>query len=467
MDLWLFNTLTRRKERFEPLRPPEVRMYTCGPTVYHFAHIGNFRAFLFSDLLRRTLRFFGFQVIQVMNFTDVDDKTIREAKASGKSLREFTDFYIEAFRQDMALLNIQTPEYQPRATEHIREMIELVEKLLQKGYAYVGEDGSVYFRIGSFPRYGRLARLDFSGLKPGARVAHDEYQKEGLGDFVLWKAWKPEDGEVFWESPWGRGRPGWHVECSAMSIKYLGPEFDIHCGGIDLIFPHHENEIAQSESATGRPFVRYWCHCAHVMVEGQKMSKSLGNLYTVRDVLGRGYEGRQLRYALLATTHYRQTLQFSWEAMEAARAALERIDDWIARWKGLPPDSFQKDAASDLQESFLRKFREALADDLNLPEAVGHLFEFIRQTNRLMDERKEGLPPLPQIWQQVDSVLGIGKPTLQIPEEVQRLLAERAQARAQKDWNRSDALRNRLAELGWIVRDTPAGQEVRRGKASS
>ncbi|CAF0692966.1 cysteine--tRNA ligase [Candidatus Methylacidithermus pantelleriae] len=466
MELWLYNTRTRKKERFEPLEPGLVRMYSCGPTVYHYAHIGNFRAFLFSDLLRRTLRYFGFRVCHVMNFTDVDDKTIREARESGKNLRELTDFYIEAFRKDMALLRMETPEYQPRATDHIPEMIELIAKLLQKGHAYIGADGSVYFRIRSFPAYGQLARLDFSGLKPGARVAQDEYHKEGLGDFVLWKAWKPEDGDVYWESPWGKGRPGWHIECSAMSMKYLGPRLDIHCGGIDLIFPHHENEIAQSESATGVPFVRFWCHCAHVMVEGQKMSKSLGNLYTVHDVLARGYEGRHLRYALLATTHYRQTLQFSWEAMEAARSSMDRIDDWIRRWEALEPDHFLPENKDELGKGFLERFERALADDLNVPEAVGHLFDFIRVTNRIMDE-KGLLPAIPAIWEKLDSVLGLGKPQEWIPPQVQAILEERAQARARKDWSTSDLLRNRLAEMGWVVRDTPKGQEVRRGKSGS
>jgi len=305
MALRIYNTLSQTVEPLEPLEPGRVRFYTCGPTVYNYAHIGNFRAYVFEDVLRRALKFCGFQVVQVMNLTDVDDKTIRGAIAEGVDLDTFTRRYKEAFFADLKALRIEPAEHYPAATDHIPEMIALVERLLAKGHAYRAEDGSVYFRIASFPNYGRLARLDRAGLRPGARVAQDEYAKDDAADFALWKAWDAADGAVRWDSPWGPGRPGWHLECSAMSMKYLGPTFDLHTGGIDNLFPHHEDEIAQSEAANGQPFVRYWMHCAHLVVDGRKMSKSLGNFHTLRDLIAKGYSGREIRY-LLASAHYRQ-----------------------------------------------------------------------------------------------------------------------------------------------------------------
>ena len=330
MALKIFNTLSRRLESFEPLTAGKVRMYTCGPTVYDYAHIGNFRAYLFEDLLRRYLQYSGYQVTQIMNLTDVDDKTIQGSQKAGLPLAEYTRHYKEAFFADIQALNIEAAEAYPAATEHIPEMIALIETLFKAGVAYRSEDGSVYFSIAKFPAYGRLAQLDLSELRPGARVAQDEYQKDNLADFALWKAWSPADGPVGWEAPWGRGRPGWHIECSAMSMKYLGPSFDLHTGGVDNIFPHHEDEIAQSEAATGQPFVKYWMHCAHLVVEGRKMSKSLGNFFTLRDLRERGYNGREIRYALLSA-HYRQTLNFSFAALTAARAALQRLDEFQDR----------------------------------------------------------------------------------------------------------------------------------------
>ena len=330
MSFQIYNTLTRCVEEFVPFQPPQVRLYTCGPTVYDFAHIGNFRAYVFEDLLRRTLRFRGFQVTQVMNLTDVDDKTIRGAQAAKMTLGDYTRQYTDAFFEDLRTLAIEPAEHYPAATAHIPAMIALIETLFQKGYAYRSEDGSVYFSIAKFKDYGKLARLDLTGLKPGARIAQDEYQKENAADFALWKARQSEDGDVAWDSPWGRGRPGWHIECSAMSMKYLGASFDLHTGGVDNIFPHHEDEIAQSEAATGRPFVKYWMHCAHLVVDGRKMSKSLGNFFTLRDILRRGYSGREIRYALMVV-HYRQALNFTFEALDAARAALARLDEFAKR----------------------------------------------------------------------------------------------------------------------------------------
>ncbi|CAB4243413.1 Cysteine--tRNA ligase [Methylacidimicrobium sp. AP8] len=457
--LHFFNTLSRRREEFQPLSPPKVRLYACGPTVYGRAHIGNFRTFLFVDLLRRVLRLFGFEPESVMNYTDVDDKTIAAARAASLPLREFTSRYIRLFEEDLKILHILLPDHHPKATDHIGIMIALIEELLRKGHAYVGEDGSVYFRISSYPNYGKLAHLDRQGLQPGTRIAEDEYIKESVGDFALWKAWKPEDGEVGWDSPWGRGRPGWHIECSAMSMHYLGQEFDIHCGGVDLIFPHHENEIAQSCCATGKAFVRTWLHCSHMLVDGEKMSKSLGNTYSVEDILSKGYTGRHLRFLLLTSAHYRQTLNFTWDGLAAAKAAVERIDDWTARWRTLPAERFA--AGSPVGNEFLDKFCASLADDLNLPEALGHFFEFLRATNRAIDLGAP-LPDLPSIWKAIDAILGLGEPQDAIPPHVQEMAARRAEARKRKDWPQSDLLREAIEKEGWTVRDTPGGQELRR-----
>jgi cysteinyl-tRNA synthetase len=459
IPLHLFNTFSRTLEEFRPIAPPKVRLYACGPTVYGRAHIGNFRTFLFVDLLRRVLALFGFEPEQVMNYTDVDDKTIAAAQAASLPLRELTSRYIDLFEQDMKTLHILLPDRRPKATDHIGLMIALIEKLLQNGHAYQGEDRSVYFRIDSFPDYGRLAHLDRQGLQPGARIAQDEYVKESVGDFALWKAWKPGDGEVGWDSPWGKGRPGWHIECSAMSMHYLGEEFDIHCGGSDLVFPHHENEIAQSRCATGKEFAHVWLHCSHVLVDGEKMSKSLGNVYSVADVLAKGYTGRHLRFLLLTAAHYRQTLNFTWEALAAAKAAVGRIDDWLARWRQLPAERFA--AATPEGEPLLASFCSSLADDLNLSDALGHFFEFLRATNRALDLGAP-LPNLPALWQAVDSVLGLGEP-LETPSSlVQELAGRRADARSRRDWKESDSLREAIEQEGWTVRDTPKGQELRR-----
>ncbi|SDU17356.1 cysteinyl-tRNA synthetase [Verrucomicrobium sp. GAS474] len=459
-DLRLYNSLTRTVEAFQPREAKRVGMYSCGPTVYNHAHIGNFRSFLYGDLLRRTLRHFGFSVTSVMNFTDVDDKTIRGSRAAGEGLRAFTDRHITEFRRDMEILNITPHDEQPRATDHIPEMVALIGKLIGKGLAYVSgngaDSGSVYFRVAALPDYGKLSHLDKEGLKPGARVAQDEYEKETLGDFALWKAWTEDDGDVAWESPWGKGRPGWHIECSAMAMRYLGEELDLHCGGIDLLFPHHENEIAQSEGATGRPFARCWGHSAHLLVDSQKMSKSLGNLFTVRDVEAKGFTGRQLRYVLVKT-HYRQSLNFTWAELEAASTALTRVDNWIVRWKAESPERFMVTHPDG--KAFLDAFSAALADDLNISGALGHLFDFIRETNNLMDQKKP-LPDLPAIWEKIDAVLGLGILKTEIPPEIAALGEERLAARAAKDWKKSDAVRDELARLGWSVRDSAKGQEL-------
>ncbi len=460
----IFNTLTQQLEKLTPLDGRCVRMYTCGPTVYDYAHIGNFRAYVFEDLLRRTIRYFGFEVRQVMNLTDVDDKTIRGARQAGVALADYTRPFKDAFFEDLRTLNIERAEHYPAATDHIPEMIALIEKLVSTGRAYRSEDGSVYFRIAAFPDYGRLAHLDREGLKAGARVAQDEYEKEQAADFALWKAWGPDDGDVGWDSPWGRGRPGWHIECSAMSMKYLGETFDVHTGGVDNIFPHHEDERAQSEAATGRPFARYWMHCAHLVVEGRKMSKSLGNFYTLRDVLRQGWQGREVRYLLLSG-HYRQALNFTWEALSAARGALARLDELSDRLRERAGGA----AVGDLpawSRPHRDAFDEALGNDLNVSEALAAMFNLARDAHREMDagrmrpEEAGALMELLGLW---DRALGVlARPEVAPDSEALALLERREAARRARNWAEADALRGLLAEKGWLIQDTPQGPKLKR-----
>ena len=460
MSFRLQNTLSRRLEEFVPREAGHARMYTCGPTVYNFAHIGNFRAYVFEDLLRRWLKFKGFRVTQVMNLTDVDDKTIRDSQKAGKPLREFTAEYAQAFFEDVKALNIEPAEHYPAATDHVPEMIAIIQTLMDKGYAYRSEDGSIYFSIDKWPAYGKLAHLDRAGMRAGVRIASDEYEKENVADFALWKAWDEKDGNVAWDSPWGRGRPGWHIECTAMSIKYLGPSFDIHTGGVDNIFPHHEDEIAQSEAATGQPFATYWMHCAHLMVEGQKMSKSRGNFHTLRDVLARGYSGREVRYELLAT-HYRAPLNFTFGSLDAARTALRRVDEFTARLA----EAAGQAAAGALPgwaQAAAERFEAALDEDLNVSAALAALFDCIREGNAVMDAKlldAADAVSVRALFARWHAALGVlEKPAAAIPADVQALLDRRHAARAAKEWKQSDALRDEIAALGWNVKDTPKGQ---------
>ena len=455
MSMQVFNSLTRRVEPLEPLADNTIRLYTCGPTVYNFAHIGNFRAYTFEDILRRVVQFNGMKIKQVMNLTDVDDKTIRGANAAGVKLTDYTKTYKDAFFADLKKLNIQPAEVYPAATDHIPEMIALVEKLVEKGVAYKSDDGSVYFAVTKFPGYGKLAHIDFDHQRTGARCAADEYDKENVGDFALWKAWEESDGPVGWDSPWGRGRPGWHIECSAMSMKYLGETFDLHTGGIDNLFPHHENEIAQAEAATGKEFVKTWMHCAHLRVNGEKMSKSLGNFFTLRDLLDKGWTGREIRYVLV-NAHYRQGLNFAFSALEDARKSLERIDRCVdalaARAKDEPAPEFAQKA--------LDAFTAAVNDDLNIPKAFAALFELVRETNASGTCSKAVL----EVFEKMDTVLGViffGKAAkAEVPAEVQALLDARAAARAAKNWAESDRLRDAIAAAGWAVKDSKDGQTV-------
>jgi cysteinyl-tRNA synthetase len=460
-----FNSMSRSKELVVPIEAGHIRMYTCGPTVYNFAHIGNFRAYTFEDILRRAIQFNGCRVTQVMNLTDVDDKTIRGAKAAGVPLKTFTAPFIQAFFEDLKTINIQPAEVYPAATDHIPEMIEIVARLFEKGLAYQSEDGSVYFSVSRLPQYGRLAHLDREHLRVGARVADDEYEKECYGDFALWKAYDDSDGDVVWDSPWGRGRPGWHLECSAMAMKYLGDTFDIHTGGIDNLFPHHENEIAQTEGATGKTFVNLWMHCAHLRVNGEKMSKSLGNFFTLRDLISKGYTGREIRTVLI-NGHYRQALNFTFDALAAARSSLARIDECV--------DALEELAVSqkgfDASNSCLADFSAAINDDLNIPEAFAALFALVRESNVALSQgtvKSQDAADILGVFDKMDTVLGVvrfGRAQKEdgVPAEIQALVDARAAARTAKQWSESDRLRDELAAKGWEVRDGKEGQKVKK-----
>ena len=466
--LQFYNSLTRHKEPFHPMDGRQVRMYTCGPTVYNFAHIGNFRAYIFEDILRRTLRYAGYDVLQVMNLTDVDDKTIRGSLQANVPLKTFTRPYIDAFFADLRTLNIEPAEIYPAATDHVPEMIALIQRLFANGMAYKSDDGSVYFKVSALPAYGKLAHLDLSGLRAGARVAQDEYEKESVGDFALWKAWDEKDGDVAWDSPWGRGRPGWHIECSAMGMKYLGETFDLHTGGVDNLFPHHENEIAQSEGATGKPFVNVWMHCAHLRINGEKMSKSLGNFYTLRDLMAKGFAGRELRYVLI-NGHYRQALNFTFEAVEAARTSLARIDEFVDRLTEAAAGAAPAPALPSWAAEINRQFDASLFDDLNVPEALAALFALVREGNSALQKNALTAADAASVRALVadfDRVLGIvsfgRRDTRALPEEVTKLLDARLTARQTKNWAESDRLRDELARMGWEVRDGKDGQKVKK-----
>ena len=461
MPLHFYDTRKRRKIPFKPLTADQVKMYTCGPTVYEDATIGNFRAYMFEDLLRRTLKFLGFEVTQVMNITDVDDKTIREASERKIPLNEVTSPVIERFFNDLKLLNIESAEYYPTATSHIPEMIGLIETLIEKGYAYLSE-GSIYFSIQKFADYGQLSGMKLDKLVRGVRIDADEYEKGDFRDFVLWKSWTENDGDVHWDSPFGRGRPGWHIECSAMSRKYLGEEFDIHTGGIDNIFPHHENEIAQSVAATGKSFAQYWLHCAHLMIEGEKMSKSLGNVYLLNDLVARGYSPRAVRYVLLAT-HYRQTLNFTHKAVEAAARSLERLDTLyqaanLAEGRGSVRSSLHEDL-----EIARVDFTTALEDDLCISEALAALFKLVSKIHRFEVEtalnKAEGVL-IKVFWADADRVLGFLMPLRDLSTEVIDAVSERVEFRRIRRFADSDRIRDELARAGYQLEDISDGTVV-------
>jgi len=466
MVLQLFNTLTRNKELFTPLVKGNVGMYTCGPTVYNYVHIGNLRAYVAQDLLKRYLNYKGFKVKHVMNFTDVDDKTIRDSQKEHKSLTEFTRFYEQEYLKDIKALHILPADIMPRATEHISEMVKLIIDLEKNKHTYE-KDGSIYFKIASFKGYGKLANLDAQLLKDNAdgRFSQDEYEKENARDFALWKSYSDEDGDVCWDTALGKGRPGWHIECSAMSTKYLGDTFDIHCGGVDLIFPHHTNEIAQTEGATKKPFVKYWVHNEHLLVDGQKMSKSLGNFYTLRDLIKKGYDPLVVRYELLST-HYRQQLNFTEGSLKQSEAALRRLYEFIDRL-----DDCKGEGSNVLvQESIAtakRKFDDAMDDDLNISSALAAVFDFLREINALIDKKKLSISDAKEVRGSIllfDSVLGLLKSIKEniIRGEIKQLAEDRLAAKKSKDFSLSDSLRKKINDLGFRIDDTAEGYKLKK-----
>ena len=465
MALRFYNTLTQQVEPFAPLHGNVVRMYTCGPTVYNFVHIGNLRAFTFQDILRRWLRGHGYQLDHVMNITDVEDKIIRSATAENKSIGEYTAVYTQAFLDDIRTLRLQEPERWVKATEHIDDMAAAIEKLRDRGYTYVSE-GSVYYRIANFPSYGKLSHNDFSGIRAGARVDVDEYDKADARDFVLWKAQK--DGEPAWQTPLGPGRPGWHIECSVMAMKYLGETLDIHTGGVDLTFPHHENEIAQSEALTGKPFVRYWLHSEHLSIDGQKMSKSLGNFYTLRDLLGMGYTPEVIRYQLAAVP-YRKKLNFTFDGLKAAATSIDRLRNYKRRLETAKLADGTNEKLVERAAAATKAFDEALDDDLNTAEALAAAFEYVRDTNTAMDAGEflsGNAPGAFEFLTRFDSVFDILKPSSTTDglsdADIEAKIAERDAAKRSKDFARADQIRKDLAAQGIILEDTKEGVRWKR-----
>jgi cysteinyl-tRNA synthetase len=470
-DIRLHNTLTHRLEPLEPVHKGQVRIYTCGPTVYDFAHIGNFRTFVFQDILRRFLRSRGLAVLQVMNLTDVDDRIIQNAAAAGVTIREYTEKYIQAFLEDMNALHLEAPEEIVRATDHIEDMVDLIGRLQEKGMTYTSE-GSIYYRIAKFPSYGKLSKIDLTGMKAGARVDNDRYEKDDARDFALWKAPKP--GEHFWETRIGPGRPGWHIECSAMAMKYLGETLDIHTGGIDLAFPHHENEIAESEAATGHTFVNIWLHAEHLIVDGEKMSKSLGNFFTLRDLFAKGQKPSTIRYLLLSVP-YRRQLNFTADSLKQAENSVERLRNFVTRLKSEKFAGGSDPQMTRRVEQALQDFDAGLADDLNAATALAAVFDLVRDVNVAMDRgeflQQDALPLLAAM-EKFDAVLavlvdddheklqqlGFGSQKLRLSsEQIEILVEERNAAKKRRDFKRSDQIRQELANSGIILEDTRDG----------
>ena len=470
-EIRLHNTMSNRLEPLHPLHKGEVRIYTCGPTVYDFAHIGNFRTFVFQDVLRRFLRSRGLRVLQVMNLTDVDDRIIANAAAAGVSIREYTEKYIQAFLADMDSLHLETPEEVVRATDHIEDMVRLIQRLQEKGQTYTSE-GSIYYRIANFPAYGKLSKIDLSGMKSGVRVDSDRYEKDDVRDFALWKAPKP--GEHFWRTEIGPGRPGWHIECSAMAMKYLGETLDIHTGGVDLTFPHHENEIAQSEAATGHTFVRMWLHAEHLIIEGEKMSKSLGNFFTLRDLFAKGQKPSTVRFLLLSVP-YRRQLNFTADSLKQAESSVERLRNFVARLRTEQFSAGSNPAMGKRAEKAESDFDAGLADDLNTALALAAAFDLVRDANTVMDRgefRQQDAPRLIAAMEKFDAILavladddaeklqmlGIGpeQPRMSAAQ-IEALIEERNAAKKRRDFKRSDLIRQQLADSGIILEDTKDG----------
>jgi cysteinyl-tRNA synthetase len=470
-EIQLHNTLSGKIEAFVPQKPGEVRMYTCGPTVYDYAHIGNYRTFVFQDILRRFLKVRGFKLNHVMNLTDVDDRIIANAAAAGKSIRDYTEKFVQAFFEDCKTLSVEAPERWIRATDHIGDMVKLIQRLEEKTFTYPSE-GSIYYRITKFPDYGKLSKIDLTGIQAGARVDNDRYEKESARDFALWKAPKP--GEHFWETEIGPGRPGWHIECSAMAMKYLGETLDIHTGGIDLAFPHHENEIAQSEAATGKPFVRYWLHAEHLLVEGEKMAKSLGNFFTLRDLFAKGYKPSALRFAL-ASVPYRKQLNFTFDGLQQATSSVVRLRNFADRLKqGKFPAGTQKSMAARITRA-AEEFDAGLSDDLNTARALAAVFDLVREANIVMDKgefRQGDVAAAREFLSSFDKVFAVmedndgerlralgygsdqGGPS---DAEIDKMVAERTAAKKRRDFATADRIRKELEDRGILIEDAKDG----------
>ena len=462
MSTRFYNTINRKKVEFEPITPGTVKLYTCGPTVYDTAHIGNFRTFIFEDLLKRFLVFKGYEVYHVMNITDVDDKTIKRAITEEITINELTLKYTEEFMNDIKSLKILPADKYPRATDHIDEMIKMIQALEENGYAYETEDHSVYFRLDAYDSYGQLTQIDLTQQRANERIINDEYSKDNPQDFALWKARDDDDGKIYWESPWGRGRPGWHIECSAMSIKYLGNHFDIHCGGVDNIFPHHENEIAQSVSATQEPFVNYWMHSEYLQIQGDKMSKTLGNYYKISDLISEGFTAEEIRFTLL-NAHYRSKLDFSLKQKQEARTTIQRITDFQQRLLELKDSSETESSIPDEFEEFVA----ALDDDLDTPKAFAIFFGWIRSMNKLLDRGEFKFSQINgglDFIEKFDDLFAIIPDAESIPQNIYDLIKKREKARLKQDWKTADKIRNQLYQEGWLVADSPSGPKVRSKK---
>ncbi len=459
MSIRFYNTINRKKVKFEPITPGKVKLYTCGPTVYDTAHIGNFRTFLFEDLLKRFLIFKGYKVYHVMNITDVDDKTIKRANTEEMTINELTLRYTEEFMNDIKTLKILPADKYPRATEHIVEMIQMIQTLEKSGYAYETKDHSIYFRLDSYDSYGQLTKIDLTKQRATQRIINDEYSKDNPQDFALWKAWDDEDGKVFWESPWGRGRPGWHIECSAMSIKYLGNHFDIHCGGVDNIFPHHENELAQSVSATKGLFVNYWMHSEYLHIQGDKMSKTTGNFHKISDLISEGFTSEEIRFILLSP-HYRSKLNFSLNQNHEAKTAIQRVTDVQQRLFELSGSDREESSMPDEFEEFVA----ALDDDLDTPKAFAIFFGWIRSMNKLLDREELMLSQINgglEFIKIFDDLFAIIPEKENVPRKLYDLIEKREKARLNQDWKTADKIRNLLHKEGWLVEDSPNGPKLR------
>jgi cysteinyl-tRNA synthetase len=469
--LKLFNTQSKSKETFSPQKDNNVSLYTCGPTIYNYAHIGNFRTYVFEDLLRRTLKFVGFDVEQVMNLTDVDDKTIKGALDNNVSLDSYTETFKKAFFEDLQALKIEPAEHYPAATDYVSQMIDMIQQLIDKEFAYQAQDKSIYYSIKKFSSYGSLSHFCIKDLKTNAssRTDNDEYDKENAGDFVLWKAWDPQrDGDIFWESPFGRGRPGWHIECSAMAHSILGETIDIHVGGVDNMFPHHENEIAQSEACFEKQFVKFWLHAEHLIVNNKKMSKSAGNFYTLRDLLEKGFEGNEVRLLLLQT-HYRTQLNFTLEGLNAAKSSLTRMQDFIYRLNHYSsPNQNNNDNFSSIIKESEETFTKSLCDDLNISQALAAVFDFIRDSNTLLDQNKLSSQDTTKALEwlkksnRILDVLNFNKEEDSLSKELSNLLQQRENARKEKNWSKADELRDSILSHGYLIEDGPQGARLKK-----